>query len=643
MRFRRAWLFGLLLLLAGGGLALPARAAAGDAFDALFRRLERGEIWTLDQAATDRRLGDLAALIPPGDVHRTLLHQALRCDWHWRNDPPGQLADAEDGLRRANAAADVEARIRFHYCRAAAREQVDTNASALEDYDAGIALARGSENERLLADGLAARGGMHSLLGEQSRAVLDFLAAQRLYERAGARPDAEFNLLNLAIAYRRMGDTAKAADYLRQSERFTERSGDWAGLSSTLMQQAYLAEDAGQPDEAMARYERVLSIARKQDSVYDMGAAHLGMALPYIMRREYRRALATLAQAEREFTAAGDNSNGDMLALRRGQAHAGLGEHARALEAYARAAEWIERSGNLRYQALLYEARSASHEALGDKDAALADLRRYIAATEALEKRNHDQQAETLRFQFDAERGELEDRRHDAEQALRDRQLETLLKARRWQRIATVLAGVLVLLLGVLVLRQFARMRRLRELASTDPLTGVANRRSIEVQGEAMLLHARLHGHPLCALLVDLDHFKRINDANGHLAGDEVLARAARACQGALRHGDRLGRIGGEEFLVLLPNTRIAQALPVAERLREALRALDCSDIPADAEVTGSVGVAELRAQDEDLKALIQRADLALYRAKHRGRDRVEVAEDEAGPAREPVVELETG
>jgi diguanylate cyclase (GGDEF)-like protein len=625
----------LLLLLAGIGLASPARAT-GPAFDALFQRLERGEIWTLDAARTDRRLAELAALVPAGDGHRALLHQALRCDWHWRNDVRAQLADAEDGLRRALQARDTEARIRFHYCRAAAREQMDTTPAVLADYAAGIELARSSENHRLLADGLAARGGMHSLLGEQSSAVLDFLAAQRLYERAGAHPDAEANLLNLAVAYRRMGDTAKAGEYLRQSEQYAERSGDWSALTSTLMQQGYLAEDAGQPDEALARYQRVLEIARRQTSVYDMGSAHLGMALPYILQREYGRALAVLEQAEREFATVGDSSNQDMIELRRGQAYAGLGRHAEALDAYARAAATIERSGNLRYQAMLYEARAASEEARGQPAAAVADLRRYIAAHEALEARNHDQQAETLRFRFDAERSELENRRLGAEQALRDRQLAALLKARHWQRIAIALGGVLLLLLGALVMRQFARMRRLRELASTDPLTGVANRRSIELHGEAMLLHARVHGHPLCALLLDLDHFKRINDANGHLAGDEVLARVARTCQAALRQGDRLGRIGGEEFLILLPNTRMAQALPIAERLCDALRELDYSDIPASAVVTASIGAAELQAQDTDLKELVRRADLALYRAKHRGRDRVEVA-DPAAPVPDPA------
>jgi diguanylate cyclase (GGDEF)-like protein len=126
-------------------------------------------------------------------------------------------------------------------------------------------------------------------------------------------------------------------------------------------------------------------------------------------------------------------------------------------------------------------------------------------------------------------------------------------------------------------------------------------------------------------LTFDIDHFKQVNDAHGHLVGDRVLIRLAHACQAALRHGDLLGRTGGEEFLVVLPDTRLAQALPIAQRLRAASSGLDLSDIPGQAPVTVSLGLAELRPTDADLVDLLARADGALYRAKSAGRDRIEV------------------
>jgi len=274
---------------------------------------------------------------------------------------------------------------------------------------------------------------------------------------------------------------------------------------------------------------------------------------------------------------------------------------------------------------MLYRARAASEQALGQTGAALADLQRYIGADAAIDAGNRSQQAEVLEFQFDTARNEAENRRLTAEKAMRERQLSALLAARRWQWTAIALGSLLVALLFALVMRQVARARNLSVLASTDPLTGVANRRRIERFGVQAVAQARSRHQPLTVLTFDIDHFKQVNDAHGHLVGDRVLIRLAQACQGALRHGDLLGRTGGEEFLVVLPDTRLAQALPIAQRLRAAAAGLDLSDVPGQAPVTISLGLAELRAADVDLVDLLARADGALYRAKSEGRDRIEV------------------
>ncbi|HEY0310240.1 MAG TPA: GGDEF domain-containing protein, partial [Luteimonas sp.] len=127
-----------------------------------------------------------------------------------------------------------------------------------------------------------------------------------------------------------------------------------------------------------------------------------------------------------------------------------------------------------------------------------------------------------------------------------------------------------------------------------------------------------------------VDHFTQVNDRHGHLTGDQVLARIAGTCRDALRHFDLLGRTGGEEFLVLLPRTRLEHAQPIAERLRTAIAALDCSDIAEGLHLSISIGMAELREDDAHLKDLVARADAALYRAKANGRNRIEAE------AREP-------
>jgi diguanylate cyclase (GGDEF)-like protein len=166
----------------------------------------------------------------------------------------------------------------------------------------------------------------------------------------------------------------------------------------------------------------------------------------------------------------------------------------------------------------------------------------------------------------------------------------------------------------------------MRTMALTDELTRIANRRSILALGEEELQRARHASTPFSLLSFDVDHFKRINDTWGHAAGDRVLQCIAYACRTALRPGDHLGRVGGEEFTVLLPSTAIAEARQVAERLRATVESLDFSAIDPSLRVTISLGVAEWTPSDGTLARLSGRADDVLYRAKESGRNRVELA-----------------
>ncbi|GAB6197611.1 hypothetical protein PAGU2595_029540 [Lysobacter xanthus] len=121
--------------------------------------------------------------------------------------------------------------------------------------------------------------------------------------------------------------------------------------------------------------------------------------------------------------------------------------------------------------------------------------------------------------------------------------------------------------------------------------------------------------------MLDIDGFKAINDAHGHLVGDQVIARVAEACQQALRQADEIARTGGEEFVVLLPDSAVDEARQVAERLRAGVEALDFNDVAAGLRVTISLGVTSLIARDAGLPELLARADEALYQAKAAGRN----------------------
>ncbi|OHC91504.1 MAG: hypothetical protein A3J87_01760 [Sideroxydans sp. RIFOXYB12_FULL_59_6] len=171
------------------------------------------------------------------------------------------------------------------------------------------------------------------------------------------------------------------------------------------------------------------------------------------------------------------------------------------------------------------------------------------------------------------------------------------------------------------------RKRLERELvrrAQTDVLTGLNNRRHFYDLAEQELARAKRYGKPLAMLMLDVDHFKQVNDSYGHHAGDAVLRKLSEVCIAALREIDVIGRYGGEEFVVLLPETDAHRALEAAERLRHALAEAEVPLAGGDMlRFTVSIGVSNLVATDADLDSVLKRADKGLYEAKNSGRNRV--------------------
>jgi diguanylate cyclase (GGDEF)-like protein len=162
--------------------------------------------------------------------------------------------------------------------------------------------------------------------------------------------------------------------------------------------------------------------------------------------------------------------------------------------------------------------------------------------------------------------------------------------------------------------------------ALIDALTGLANRRAFNQDAELIVRHQVLRGRPVAVFLIDLDHFKSVNDRFGHAAGDRVLRLFADVCMINLRSSDLVGRLGGEEFAILLGDATRDNAFLVAERIREAFEAESVMVGGQTVSATISVGVAIIQDPTQDLTNLLAQADQALYRAKARGRNRVELA-----------------
>jgi diguanylate cyclase (GGDEF)-like protein len=203
---------------------------------------------------------------------------------------------------------------------------------------------------------------------------------------------------------------------------------------------------------------------------------------------------------------------------------------------------------------------------------------------------------------------------------LNDREIDGCVKLRRGDRLK-IGSHIFKFLTGDDV--ESAYHDEIYRLSITDNLTGIPNGRALRDELGREFSRARRHTLPTSFLMLDIDRFKEVNDTYGHLAGDAVLARVAATTRGATRDGDTVARYGGEEIAVLMPQTELAEAAVVAERIRMAIAALVTEYRGLSIKVTVSVGCAALEPGDTQVDDLVERADDRLYKAKADGRNRV--------------------
>jgi diguanylate cyclase (GGDEF)-like protein len=592
-----------LLLLAG---VSPARAAAPapSAF-----ALETTRCWALanEKPSEAMRLAD--ALVAAAEAGRP---------------PPGTPAEMAD--RRL--------------CRGNAHELAGDLATAGPVYEAGVAEGARLGDREVLATALVLRGDLAYYRGDFTKALSDLNRAHQLYRALGNRARA-FSVLNeIANVYAddRVGAYDRAIEYYTQIAAGHRATGNVQGLAVSHFNLGSTYERKGDLHRALDEYRQGAELDRRRGDLDEVAFDERAVASTLVKLGRPREAIGRLDASIARFRATGNDEMVAFSRLTRGIARHALGDLAGALSDLDAAAAHFAADDNDRFLVRVEQERAGVLAARGDFAAAFAARTRQLELESKLAEVSRDESTSRLRVQFETAQKERENRALARENALRGSALRDAERIRDLQRAVLLLAAVLLVLLVALAVRQLRRARRLQALAMTDELTRLPNRRSILAHAEQHLQRARRSGEPLAVLVLDVDHFKRINDGHGHDVGDRVLQRVAHAARGALRPGDLVGRIGGEEFLALLPATTVAAAGEIAERLRAAVERLDVSDLAPSLAVAVSVGVAGRgRGRNEpNLPAFVQRADEALYRAKASGRNRVEVAGDEDGAGYTP-------
>jgi diguanylate cyclase (GGDEF)-like protein len=280
----------------------------------------------------------------------------------------------------------------------------------------------------------------------------------------------------------------------------------------------------------------------------------------------------------------------------------------------------------------LYELRSRAHAAVGNYPAAFNDQGEFLRRMREQGTLDRIREVAQLRVQFENDQEKQKIALLEKDKKISEERLNSQTRTTQLVAIAGLTGLVTAFFLGYALLSNRRHRAELIRLAERDELTGLFNRRAIVRKAVEFLSRARESKGSLVIGLIDLDHFKSINDRFGHAVGDQLLQRLAAALRSALHTREVFGRYGGEEFLVLFPDCTMEQARHSAERLRSALRDQHMRVDEQDVTVTLSLGLAGYESGDVLFDQVARRADIALYVAKTQGRDRVEIYNPRATP-----------
>ena len=543
-----------------------------------------------------------------------------------------------------------------------AHEQVEQTLELKQDAERGLPLARELEDLPAECEFLGALAYVATSEGRFADALAMYDDAIVYSEQHGLAGSRARLLAGKAGVFASLGRGAEALALLQEAYNHFDASGNVLWKVAVLSSMAGV--DRGDPKDpkvnrkAVELYQKALALLDPAHNRYDTSTLYHNLGVAYFALKEYSRARELFEKSLAIAKNLGEPVSVAYLRYRLGQLAREQKRYDDALAAFDAALPEFEKTANLNMQLGTRLGKARTLAAQGKhRDSLLAlDLARVLSEklkTPATTVAFREAAAEIYAAHGDYEKAyregvalrsaELE--RNEAADTERAAELETrfdvrqkesennVLRARAREsearRLALVLALILCFLLVAglvyVLLRNSRRNQRLANLAMKDDLTELPNRRAILGYGQMQFRGRRDSDSGFCIALIDIDHFKAINDDFGHDRGDAVLVAFARTCQQQLRSNDRIGRFGGEEFLLVMPGTDLSQIPGLFERLRNAVGSLHVEGLPLSRRVTFSLGAAALESSGDTLDGLIKRADQALYRAKQGGRDRFEL------------------
>lgn len=627
--------FSLLLLL------LPlsnAMAEEKTQVDKIFARFESGVPMTREEIESNLVL--LSKLISTDDVTRHEKLQLLKCwDQNTENDTAIALAlkNTNQALSNIPPTASPHFITDLTLCRSWFLQLSGDMDGAMEGYNLSVKRAYEHEDLKLIADSRSIRGALYSYIGDFSAALDDLVTAQDLYESLNLSGWANINLADVATSFRRYGDPQSAIRYYTKLKALYLKNNNQEQAMYVNSDIGLALDELGEHQQAVDNF--LVSYQYFKEHQQEKVAATMATNIAYSLIK-----LNRLNEAEKYLIEADtvinekDLTDYSFMKLFMAEIKFQQARYKEALTELEQGEKAFRTLQNNRGLTQLLQLKSNIYVAMNDLSAAYGALQEFVTLTKKVDGNSLSHHTTELKVKFDTSRIESENQRLIENQNLKEQELALLEKNKSLQHIILLLAGFILTIVSIFAYKQVHRNRQLQVIALTDYLTKLPNRRHIYAQAAKYFQQALKHQSPFSVIIFDADHFKKINDNFGHELGDRALMTIANAGRALSGNKDLVGRIGGEEFLILLPNTDATGALALAHQLQNHISRLSAQNLPAELKLTVSAGVATLEPQnntedayqDKDFATLLKRADNALYEAKNAGRNCVKSAKNEA-------------
>jgi diguanylate cyclase (GGDEF)-like protein len=554
------------------------------------------------------------------DADLEIRARLLLCDYYSERDEAAaqeQIAQASALLPRARRAG---LRAGVLSCQGAVRETAGDYRQARALYEQALQVATAARDDEMQAEALFQRGYILGLQGEYATGLADLRRARTLFE-AIKMPRHAVTVLNaIAVQYNRMGDYVQAIHIYADALEAQRGAGMQREVAVTLHNLGRAHENLREWAQARQAYSESLEASRQIGYARGEAYALRGLAAIDTASGDAAGALTMLDKAQALQSALPEVRLRGLIALARGSALHRLGRLSESLAALNEALGVFRPSGALVDLGDVYQELAEVYAQIGDWQGAYAREADYAQVSRQVLQGQLDQRFAVLKVEFDTVTKEQENAVLTRENEASRKALEQARHVRALQAAVIALTVLLASVLAWLALHHRRRSVRMRVLAMTDELTGVPNRRAVLGRLGSLLKDAS--ATPCGVLIMDIDHFKAINDQRGHSVGDEVLKVVADQVRAAVREPAFFGRLGGEEFLIALPDVTLEAAQEVAEHFREQVMAVDTTRwFPDRRTITASIGVTVSMPTIDTTGSTLKRADTALYAAKRSGRN----------------------